>query len=95
MLNFLFRPNEANAPLIVDPDRVLAPTIARKGFQPVRRRGAEVIQIAGLMQHIQLAQGWLFDAAESPDEIAHPTPANPVQTILPTAIEITQETGNL
>jgi hypothetical protein len=37
-------PGEANAPLVVDPDAVLAEPIALQCFQPVSWRHAEVIE---------------------------------------------------
>jgi hypothetical protein len=47
-------PYEADPELIVDPDRVLACTVALEGLEPVRRRRLEVLELAGLGQHDQL-----------------------------------------
>jgi hypothetical protein len=58
--------------LVVDTDRVLAPAIAGKGFQPVCRWDTQVIQIAGLMKHIELSPGGFFDATELPGKTTHP-----------------------
>jgi hypothetical protein len=48
-LNFffgaLFGPDEANPELIVDPDRVLTNPVARKFFQVIAGRRAQVVQI--------------------------------------------------
>lgn len=48
-------PSEADAPLIVDPDAVLAFALTLQGFQPIGRRNAQIIQHAGVPQHAQLA----------------------------------------
>jgi hypothetical protein len=68
----LLRPYEAYAPLIIDADRVLTPAIPREDFQPVRRRGAQIREVAGLMQHVEFPYSLFLDAAELPDKAAHP-----------------------
>ncbi len=40
----LRRPDETDAPLIIDPDRMLAFAVAFQGFKPVARRGFQVIK---------------------------------------------------
>jgi hypothetical protein len=50
------RPNEANTPLLVDPDAVLADSIASQGFEMVVRRHGEVTQYAGVVQNSQFSQ---------------------------------------
>jgi len=48
-------PSEADAPLIVDPDAVLAFALTLQGFEPIGRRNAQIIQHGGVPQHAQLA----------------------------------------
>ena len=43
---------------------MLAPAVPGQGFEPVCRRGAQVAKIAGLVQHVELAQRLLFDTIE-------------------------------
>lgn len=51
-----FAPDEAQAPLIVDPDAVLARAIAPQGFKLVAGRDAQEIQRSYSVQLLQLAQ---------------------------------------
>ena len=51
------RPDETDAPLIVDPDTVLAFAFAFQRLQPVGRRNAEIIQLVGIVQHTQFSPG--------------------------------------
>src|SRR5262245_8115937 len=67
-------PNEADAPLIIDADRVLSPAISRERFEPVRRRRTQVVEVARTVEHVELSPRLLFDAAESLHERAHPKP---------------------
>src|SRR6266852_4784698 len=46
----LLGPCETDAPLVVDADRMLSAPVSRERFEPVRRRRAQVIEIARLMQ---------------------------------------------
>jgi hypothetical protein len=55
MRGTLHGPSEADAPLIVDADRILAAPVARQSFQAVRRRRAQIVQTMRLVQHIELA----------------------------------------
>jgi hypothetical protein len=50
-------PLEADPPLIVDPDAVLTPAITLERFEPIPGRNAEVGEIEGGMEDLQLAQG--------------------------------------
>ncbi len=50
-----FRPGEANAPLVVDPDAVLSGAVALRQFKTVARWGSEVGQYLGIVQLTQLA----------------------------------------
>jgi hypothetical protein len=49
------RPNEADAPLVVDPDTVLSDAIATQQFQPVSRRRSKITQRLGVMELPQFA----------------------------------------
>ena len=48
-------PDEADAPLVVNPDAVLSCSVASKALQPVPRRASEVFQHAGCIQKEKLA----------------------------------------
>lgn len=68
-------PQEAYAPLIIDPDRMLTETIRLEGFKAISRRHAEVIQNARLIQKTELSKRyrlyvrWQFPApAPGPDQ---------------------------
>jgi hypothetical protein len=52
----IWRPAKADAPLIIDSDRVLACTIAFEGFQSVAGGEAKVRDIAGLIEHLEFSQ---------------------------------------
>lgn len=48
-------PNEADPELIVDPDGMLALSIALQGLQPVGRRRSEIVQHGGGVQISELS----------------------------------------
>lgn len=48
---------KAYAPLIVDANAPLSFAVTAQGFQPIARRGAEVFECVGVIQHLQLALG--------------------------------------
>lgn len=48
-------PSEADAPLIIDPDAVLAFALNLQCFEPIGRRNAQIFQDGGVPQHAQLA----------------------------------------
>src|SRR6185312_5193630 len=50
----LLGPHKADAPLVVDPDRMLSATISAQSFQPVRWRYPQVVEIERLMEHVEL-----------------------------------------
>ena len=50
-------PDEADAPLIVDSDGILARTITTQFLKPVSRRNAQVLDPVRRVDHGQLAQG--------------------------------------
>jgi len=62
-------PFEADTPLIVDPDAVLAPAITPERFKPVRRRDAQVVEYGGGIEHAQLASGGLLDSSSQPARV--------------------------
>jgi hypothetical protein len=72
MIRPSFGPDETDAPLIVDADRVLATPVSSERFQPVCRRRAQIAKIARLMKHIKLSQSLLLDSAETLHVRAHP-----------------------
>lgn len=49
-------PDETQAPLIVDPDAVLAFSIAAQCFQPIAGRYTEIRERRCGVQHVELAQ---------------------------------------
>jgi hypothetical protein len=61
----LLGPGKTDAPLVIDADRMLAAPVSGERFEPVRRRGAQIAKITRLMQHIELSQCLLLDAAET------------------------------
>ncbi len=54
-------PDKAKAPLIVDPDAMLAATIAGERFKPVARRRAKVGKPGCRVEHVELAQRHRLD----------------------------------
>src|SRR5271165_2450522 len=66
-------PYEADAPLLVDADAVLAGAIALQGLEPVVRWHREVGQHLGVIEQPQFAQcGLLNVVRQSPAELATP-----------------------
>jgi hypothetical protein len=53
----IFCPPEANTPLVVDPDRMLAFTVLPQGFEPIGRRDSEVVEPLRRFEHLELATG--------------------------------------
>jgi hypothetical protein len=53
------RPAEADAPLIVDPDRVLALPIPPQGFEPIGGRNPKVTKPFGCIDCFELPAGYL------------------------------------
>ena len=54
-------PDEADAPLVVDPDAVLSLAIAFERFEPITGRRANIGQLSRRVEHIELATGGLFE----------------------------------
>ena len=48
-------PAKADSPLIIDADTVLSSPLASEFLQPVARRYAQVVQIVGAVEHLQLS----------------------------------------
>jgi hypothetical protein len=48
-----FGPFEADPPLIVDADAVLAPTVAMKRFQSIAAKGGEILQAARRLKAVK------------------------------------------
>jgi hypothetical protein len=61
-----FLKSEANAPLIVDRDRMLTDTAASEGVQPVARRDTQIVQRRCCIEHIEFSErtaddrGWEY-----------------------------------
>jgi hypothetical protein len=54
----VFGPSEANPPLIVDPDRMLAFSILGQAFQAITRRYPQVVELFGGLNRFQLPSGY-------------------------------------
>src|SRR5215207_9241658 len=68
-------PAEADAPLIVDADRVLALAIPLQGFEPVSRRDFQILQPACDVEQAELPQGRILKIGrEAPAAPAGPYP---------------------
>ena len=63
-------PPKAHAKLVIYANAVLSGAIAFKGFQPVSRRYAEVVESGSAIQHCQLSDCNRFDADEELDPCA-------------------------
>lgn len=57
IMHIAFLPEEANAPLVVYPNAVPAPSIPLQGFQAICRRHPQVIQAFRLIKGDELSQG--------------------------------------
>jgi len=66
-------PDEANPPLLIDPDGVLAAAIRGQRLKFVPRRNAKIIQRAGVVDETKLSQGDRLDIGRQ----ASATPAVP------------------
>lgn len=56
-------PTKADAPLLINPNAVLAGTVAGKCFKAVRGRDSKVSKIAGVIEHGELVEGTLLNVA--------------------------------
>lgn len=69
------RPYEANTPLPIDPDAVLAGSITSQRLEVIVRRYGNVVQHPGVVQNSQLPQGSPLDVlGQGPAELAMPYP---------------------
>lgn len=59
-------PQEANPPLVIDPNAVLPLTISTQRFEPVARRGGQIAQFRRRVELSQLPQSGPFDGLEAP-----------------------------
>jgi hypothetical protein len=64
------RPDKTDAPLIIDPDRVLPGAVSPEQFEPVAGRTAQIVQPHGGIQHFQLALGDPLNLNKSPGATA-------------------------
>jgi hypothetical protein len=65
-------PPKADAPLVVDPDRMLPQTIAGQRFKPISRKRTQVGKIARAVKHIELTLRLFFNSTEALHERATP-----------------------
>ena len=63
-------PSEAESPLVIDPDAVLALSVAAKCFEPVSGRHPQVLEAGGDFELPQLAASDRRNAFEPPDPFA-------------------------
>ena len=61
LLRVATAPDEANPPLIIDADAVLAGTVAFEGFQPVAWRRKQITQCPRPVQVFELAPGGVLN----------------------------------
>jgi len=61
LLRVATAPDEANPPLVIDADAVLAGTLAFEGFQPVARRRKQIAQCPRPVQVFELAPGGVLN----------------------------------
>jgi hypothetical protein len=63
-------PTKAEAPLIIDPNTVLAISFSLQRFEAIARRHAQVIQSRSDLKLPELSPCNLFNAREAPNSIA-------------------------
>jgi hypothetical protein len=56
-------PNKTDAPLVIDPDRMLTLTVCLQRFEPVAWRNPEIGQHSRLIEQAQLPQGCILNKA--------------------------------
>ena len=59
-------PAEADTPLVIDANAVLAGAAALEGFQPVRGWNAQVSESAGVVEHTEFAAGGVLNTGREP-----------------------------
>jgi hypothetical protein len=65
IVRFSVCPNEADAPLVVDPDAVLSNSISPQPFKPVSRGSLEFLQSLRAVQIQQFSRGLSFKGLEA------------------------------
>ena len=65
LVSVTLSPLETDAPLIVDSDAVLTPTVTLKFLQAIAGRNAQVLQRLRVVQHYELATGAVLDALKA------------------------------
>lgn len=60
-------PDEAEAPLIVDSDAVLAPAGTPEAFQPIAGRHGQIVELSSPVQKQELTPGDALESSESSD----------------------------
>jgi hypothetical protein len=65
-------PDKANAPLVIDPDAVLAVAVTLEGFQSVTRRGTQVSQHFGIFDHIKFPRCHVRNRPQVPCRLITP-----------------------
>jgi len=65
-------PGKTDAPLVIDPDGVLATTVAGQRFEPVCWWGTQIVETASAMEDVELSQRLLFYSTKALNELAHP-----------------------
>lgn len=64
-------PNEAQAPLVIDTDRMLALAIALQCFKPIAWQGTQIRQAASRIQSIEPSERLLLDCGKPSDRLAY------------------------
>src|SRR5437867_7780491 len=62
-------PPETDAPLLVDPDRVLSGPVTSERFQAIARRLPQVVEPRGRGEHLKLSPRDPLDRLEPPDRL--------------------------
>jgi len=63
---------KTDAPLVIDPDGVLASMVARQRFEPVCRWRAPIVETARGMEHVKLSQRLIFYSTKTLHKLADP-----------------------
>jgi hypothetical protein len=66
LVGISFTPFEADAPLVVDPDAVLARAITAEFLEPIPRRDPKVLELVGRIQDQELTEGTALECGGPP-----------------------------
>jgi hypothetical protein len=66
VVRVVLSPDEADPPLIVEANAVLARSISRKRFQPIPRQVSEVAQAQSIVEEPEFAPRDFLDVPETP-----------------------------